>query len=180
MKLLSEKNRTHKHFNGFIYRFDKLVSGGRESWRCPRKTCKGRMSVTADGQMLEQQGRDHVVNPGIVEAKVAISEIRQIAVNSRDLPRVLVQQGQATITNEALAEMPQYNALQRSIQRKSKVNGHPIANPRTVQQILIPNALKQTLRGDTFLLHDSGANDPDRFLIFGTERNLDMLADNSD
>ena len=45
---------------------------------------------------------------------------------------------------------------------------------------VIPNALKQTLRGDNFLLHDSGANDPDRFLIFGTERNLDMLADSSD
>ena len=75
--------------------------------------------------------------------------------------------------------MPQYNALQRSIQRKRKVNGQPIANPRTVQQILIPNALKQTLRGDNFLLHDSGANDPDRYLIFGTEHNLEMLADKS-
>ena len=147
MELLSEKNRTHKHFNGFMYRFDKFV---RESWRCPRKTCKGRMHVTADGQMLEQQGHDHVVNPGIVEAKVAISEIRQRAANSRDPPRVLVQQAQATLTNEALAEMPQYNALQRSIQRKRNVNGQPITNPRTVQQILIPNALKQTLSGIIF------------------------------
>ena len=66
--------------------------------------------------------------------------------------------------------MPQYNTTQRCIQRKRKVKGNPIANPITIQQILIPNELKQTLRVDNFLLHDKGANDPDRnchcFVIF--------------
>ena len=82
--------------------------------------------------------------------------------------------------NEAISEMPQYTTLQRSIQRKRKVNGDPIANPRAIEDVVIPDGLRQTLRGEHFLLHDSGANDPDRFLIFGTERNLDMLAENND
>ena len=167
----------HKHFNGFIYRFDKRLSGGRESWKCPRKDCKGRIHL--DGDMHEVNEHNHVVNPAIVEAKIAVTEIRQRASNSRDPPRLLVQQAQATLSNEAVAEMPQYTTLQRSIQRKRKANGDPIANPRAIEDIVIPDVLRQTLRGGHFLLHDSGANDPDRFFIFETERNLDMLADNN-
>ena len=77
---------------------------------------------------------------------------------------MLIQQPQTT---------PQYNTIQRCIQRKRKVNGNPIANPITIQQILIPIELKQifyyTIRERTILIV---------FLIFGTERNLDILADN--
>ena len=70
-----------KHFKDFIYRFDKPLSGGRESWWCPRKACKGRLRITADGQMIEQQGHDH--------AKIAVTEIRRRGANSRDTPRVV-------------------------------------------------------------------------------------------
>ena len=122
---------------------------------------------------------NHVVNPGLLEAKIAVTQIRQRAANSRDPPHLLVQQAQATLSNEALAEMPQYNSLQRNVQRKRKINGDPIANPRNIEEIAIPNSLRQTLRGDNFLLYDSGVEDADRFLIFGTQKNLDILAEYS-
>ena len=70
--------------------------------------------------------------------------------------------------------MPQYNSLQRNVQRKRKNNGDPIANPRNIEEIAITNSLRQTLWGDTFLLYDSGVEDEDRFLIFGTQKNLDI------
>ena len=88
--------------------------------------------------MHEVNEHNHVVNPAIVEVKIAVTEIRRRASNSRDPLRLVVQQAQATLSNEAIAEMPQYTTLQRPIQRKRKVNGDPIANPRAIEDIVIP------------------------------------------
>ena len=125
--------------------------------------------------MREVSKHNHVVNLGVVESKLAVTQIKQRAENSRDATRLLIQQAQATLSNEALAEVPQYNSLQRTIQRKRKINGQPVANPRTIQKIDVPAQLRQTLSGDDFL-HDSGEDGPGRFFIFGTRRSFDMLA----
>ena len=161
MDLLSERNSVHKHHNGVIYQFHRMISEGRASWRCPQKGCKGIVNVDNEGEMREINEHDHVVNSGLLEAKIAVTQIRQRAANSRDPPRLLVQQAQATLSNEALAEMPQYNSLQRNVQRKRKINGDPIANPRNIEEIVIPNSRRQTLRGDNFLLYNSGVEDAD-------------------
>ena len=142
-----------------------------------RKRVVKRVHVDNEGEMCETNEHDHVVNPGLLEAKIVVTQIRQRAANSRDPPRLLVQQAQATLSNEAMAEMPQYNSIQRHVQRKKKINGDPIANPRNIEEIAIPNSLRQTLRGDNFLLYDSGVEDADRFLIFRTQKNLDILAE---
>ena len=154
-RLLSEKNHVHKHHNGFIYRLDKRIGGGAESWRCPWKDCRGRIHINNEGTMCEVGEHNHVVNPGVVEAKLGVTQIKQRAENSRDAPRLLIRQASATL-NEAIPEVPRYNSLQRTIQRKRKINGKPVANPRTIQEIDVPAQLRQTLRGDDFLLYDSG------------------------
>ena len=46
-------------------------------------------------------------------------------------------------------------------------------------QINVPEVLHHTLRGENFNLFDSGADDPNRFFIFGTLKNLDMLTENT-
>ena len=121
-RLLSEKNHVHKHHNGFIYRLDKRHSrrGGAESWRCPRKDCRGMIHINNEGAMREVSEHNHVVNPGVVEAKLAVAQIKQRAENSRDAPRLLIQQTQATLSDEALAEVPQNNSSQRTIQMETQ------------------------------------------------------------
>ena len=128
--------------------------------------------------MREIAEHNHVVNPATVAAKIAVTQIRQRAETSRDPPRLVIQQATATLTDEAIAEVPEYKALQRMIERKRKLNGEPGANPRTIADINIPAQHRQTLRGENFLLHDSGEDDPGRFLIFGTQGNHDMLQNN--
>ena len=86
-----------------------------------KRVVKG-VHVDNEGEMREIIEHDHVVNPGLLEAKIAVTQIRRAA-NSRDPPRLLlVQQAQTTLSNDALAEMPQYNSLQRNVQRKRKIN----------------------------------------------------------
>ena len=47
--------------------------------------------------------------------------------------------------------------------------------PTSLAQLAIPAEYQHTAKGEQFLLYDSGATDPQRFLIFGTQRNLEML-----
>lgn len=42
-------------------------------------------------------------------------------------------------------------------------------------EIEIPDELKKTIKGEPFLLHDSGKNDPNRFLLFGAKETIKYL-----
>ena len=155
----------HKHHDGFIYRLDTRIAGGAESWR---------IHINNEGAMREVSEHNHVVNPGVVEAKLSVTQIKQRAENSRDAPRLLIQQAQATLSDEALAEVPQYNSMQRT----TRGNAKSMASQLLIRGQSRKLTSQQTLRGDDFLLHDPGKDDPGRFFIFGTQRNLDMLANN--
>jgi hypothetical protein len=49
------------------------------------------------------------------------------------------------------------------------------ANPLSLQDLVIPDEFKRTLKSQEFLLYDSGEGDK-RTLIFSTHRNLQLLA----
>ena len=87
---------------------------------CPRKDCNRRIHLTNDGDMHEVNEHNHVVNPAIVEVKIAVTEIRRRASNSHHPPRLVVQQAQATLSNEAIAEMPQIYHLTKINSEKEK------------------------------------------------------------
>ncbi|CAF1135329.1 unnamed protein product, partial [Brachionus calyciflorus] len=82
---------------------------------------------------------------------------------------------------EAIANMPSYNADRQCIQRYKKKNrpDYP-PEPKTLADIEFPVFLTETLEnheGETeaFLLYDSGKDDPNRFFIFATKKNLKLL-----
>ena len=100
--------------------------------------------------------------------KQSLSEVRRRSSQSRDTPRLIIQETQATLSEEAVAELPSYTSVQRMIQRKRKRDNVLIPNPATLREINVPEELRRTLRGHVFLIHDSGPDDPDRFLIFAT------------
>ena len=82
---------------------------------------------------------------------------------------------QATPSEETVLAMHKCTFVQRGIQEKRKLTGEPVVNSRSVAEISIPESVKQRTRGERFLLHDSLADGPDRFFIFGMEGNLDCL-----
>lgn len=83
----------------------------------------------------------------------------------------------ATLSEEANLKLSKYNSIQRNIQRIRKRERLPYPTPATLADIQIPDALSVTKTGDRFLFHDSGAEDPERFFIFTTEENMQMLQD---
>ena len=118
---------------------------------------------------------DHVLIPAKIEMKQSLSEVRRRSSQSRDTPRLIIQETQATLSEEAVAELPSYSSVQRIIQRKRKHDNVPIPNPATLRKINVPEELRRALRGDVFLMHDCWPDDTDRFLIFATQENLNSI-----
>lgn len=79
------------------------------------------------------------------------------------------------LSEPAKAVFPKYESVQRQLNRDRKLIQAPYPVPRNLAEIDIPAPLRNTKTGEAFLLHDSGAQDPERFLIFSTPRNLATL-----
>jgi hypothetical protein len=65
--------------------------------------------------------------------------------------------------------------MEKSVSRKRQQEG-VLKIPHSLEEIIIPENLKYSLAGSMFLLHDSGAADPGRFLMFSTEMDCSRLA----
>lgn len=61
-----------------------------------------------------------------------------------------------------------------------QVENYPWPNPQTLAELQIPQELSVTLQGDPFVLFDSGDNDPDRLIMFGTDQSLNWLIDSTE
>ena len=113
---------------------------------------------------------DHVPDPTKIEMKQSLSEVRWRSSQSRDTPRLINQETQTILSEEAVAELPSYSSVQPMIQRKRKPNNVPIPNPAMLKEINVPEELRRTLRGDVFLMHDSGPDDHDVFNLCNTRK----------
>ena len=94
-------------------------------------------------------------------------------------PRQVIQNCTQGISLEAAALLPSYTASQQTIKRKRKLVQEPHQTPRTVNDIVISQDQQITMRNTPFLLWDSGALDPHRIFMFGTNDNLNTLQTHS-
>ena len=173
-QITSSKSRPQLLFEGYCYRKERVLVDDRESWRCAMSTCKGRIHVNGDNVHLVSQ-HGHAPDPAQCGSKKSQSSLRNRAARSNDAARRIIQETQTETPAESIAVMPKYKSLQRTVQRQRRRDGEPIAAPRNVAEIDIPNNLRRSIRGENFLLHDSGSDDEHRFFIFGTAENLHLL-----
>ena len=71
------------------------------------KKCRERIQVMNNDIQITGN-HDHVPNPAKVEMKQPLSEVRRRSYQSRDTPRLIIQETQATFSEEAVAELPSY------------------------------------------------------------------------
>ena len=107
MELISQKGENHKTHEGFIYRLDRILNNGAESWRCVEKKCRGRIHVM-NNDIKITGNHDHVPDPANIEMKQSLLEVRRRSSQSRHTPRLIIQETQATLSEEAVAELPSY------------------------------------------------------------------------
>uniref|UniRef100_A0A6P7FYN1 Uncharacterized protein LOC114332088 n=1 Tax=Diabrotica virgifera virgifera TaxID=50390 RepID=A0A6P7FYN1_DIAVI len=176
-KTVSQKGNDLLLKDGQCYRKAHTNADESISWRCVNPTCSGRLKVR-DNVVNTITEHNHAPNPEKNVATKCVAEIKARAANCVENPRQIVQHCTNGIALEASVYLPTYTASQRTIERVRKRTNQLYPNPATVADINIPVALQTTSRNMNFLLWDSGAEDPNRILMFGTQENLDILQQN--
>ena len=86
----------------------------------------------------------------------------------------IVSASLVTVSEGTAVKMPRLDSLKRTIQRQRVRHLAAPAQPTSLEQLVLPAEYQLTAKGEQFLLYDSGP-DTQRMLIFGTQRNLEML-----
>ena len=101
--------------------------------------------------------------------------IKRRARESQDSSHHIVSESVQMISEGTATKLPKLDSLKRTIQRE---RAHMLAapvQPTSLDQLALPDEYQKTAKGEQFLLYDCGAADAERFLIFGTQTNLQML-----
>ena len=143
---------------------------GLKTWSCDKRQCKAIATTFEDNVFTT---REHLHEPDMKHSEQlkVLEKMEEKAATSNEQPRKIVQDTTATNTRECAVALSKCKSLARSIQRQRGWGN----NPTTLKDVAIPSELLLTLRGESFSAYDSGSDYRERFLIFSTEQNLDLL-----
>ena len=171
---------------GFLYRKDKAKLNT-VNWRCSVHSCKGRLitpildprpEVQEDINPIEKGEHNHPPDPAGITVKKLQDRVKTAAVTTNDPPRRIVQDAIGTVGEEAAVKVRSNANLATMVNRKRRHQEAFAPIPQERQGFLVPPALKVTTTGVDFLLYDSGVDDHQRILIFGTHGMTDLMKDN--
>jgi hypothetical protein len=171
----SQKNGKLLLCDGYRYRKDKARLNS-TSWRYTKTGCKGRLLVTGENYKKATNEHNHGPDPASNEAQIVREKIRKSTVSSEERPRAIIQACSSNNSEEACAQIQSYDAARRTIQRqRNKILARNTTRNKNISEIDINEEYKKTDRGEKFLLYDSGNNDNNRIIMFGTARNIALL-----
>jgi hypothetical protein len=173
----SQKGGNILFYDGFKYRVDKKREGY-TTWQCSRSTYKGRlMVITGKDTPNRTTGHNHA--PDHVDKVISSvkENIRELARTTDANPRAIVQQAcsNSISSEEAAVNLPSYEASRKTIQRIRNKEYKKSSIFNSIAEVRIEGQYAKTDRNEEFLLYDSGSNNKNRILIFGTQNNLDLL-----
>ena len=99
------------------------------------------------------------------------------AMNSNDSTRSILATGLETMTDSTISKLSKFDSIKRTICRQRCSESFTLS--ALPEEISIPKKFKITLKGQQFLLFDSGIGDVERLLIFGTTQMLTLLRDSN-
>lgn len=107
----------------------------------------------------------------------AMKKLKEDAKNSRNTSRQVVTNAINGLNKSTMATIASEKSLVKMVSRLRHNQNHP-KNPRSVEELNLPDEYRRTIKGDNFLLYDSSSDygDDNRFLIFGTIDNLKFLS----
>ena len=130
--------------------------------------CKARLHT--QGMLIVKRTNEHLHGPDIaaVSCLETKSGIKRKAHQTQDS----THHNLASVTQSAAIKLLKIDSLKRTIRQ---IINHAYPQPLTLADLVLPTEYQQTNKGDQFILYDSGQDDLNRFMIFGTHENVEML-----
>lgn len=147
--------------------------------RLDQGVCKARVKIGHDMRVVGFVN-DHSHEPSVVRGEIIakMTEIKTKATTSNDTPQQILGATMTDLSQAAAVQMTDLTNIRRIIRRtrQEATIKHPIPTDKTFD---IPLDYTRLANGEDFLLHDSGRDDRNRFLIFGTNRWTDLLREST-
>jgi hypothetical protein len=172
-------NRRKVVLNGYGYTRQRPSTGTRWShWACDQKhdKCKGRLHINpAETEWKEVGVHNHVANFGRIKAmKIKESIKNRVAAEPNVLPSCITQDELGRADSETLIELPKEKSIKKMAQR-IREQALPVL-PVTLEDLVeIPERYRR-LRGEDWLLHDSGPENANRIIVFGLRSTIRAMA----
>ena len=170
----TSKSKEKACIGGFVYTLNKC-SAQLSHWVCEKRgTCKVRL--TTNHQIVIKpcniadihSSHSHGPDPTILQIVKSITNMKNRATSSEDRTRSIFARGIETMSNSAISALPKIDSVKRTIRRIKSSTIENVSNSTIASEIIIAEKYKFTLKGQQFLLYDSGVGDINRLLIFGT------------
>lgn len=118
----------------------------------------------------------HAPDARTSKCRKVLQEIRVQAASTNDPPRRILRAVTSSVDERiSSVELPSNSNMTRTIRRVRKKVGNTPKNPKTLAELIVEGRYLNTLKGETFMLYDSG-NGSKRIIIFSTHTNLSFLS----
>ncbi|XP_024875569.1 uncharacterized protein LOC112456975 [Temnothorax curvispinosus] len=168
--------------NGYLYN-KKSVNKLNITWRCAeyrKRLCSAVIHTTSDKRSGEIVGdspaHNHAADVAQVEARKVKEKLKKKASKGCQNNSVMIAKVLSKVLSPVRVQLPPITSLTRTVQRARKNDEAVIVNPKTLQELVIPNMYRMTNDDELFLLHDSEGG-ADRVVIYATAKNLELLAE---
>uniref|UniRef100_H3AA73 FLYWCH-type domain-containing protein n=1 Tax=Latimeria chalumnae TaxID=7897 RepID=H3AA73_LATCH len=173
--MLSQKGKEMIIYEGYSYQLEQILADGHtKAYCCPNKKCNGRVRLCNEDVHVVTE-HSHGPKPEENEVRALKCAMKQQAEETDETPRQIIQRVQENISRGGAAIAPSYRSLQRTIEQRRKAIEIIPQQPADIRELQIPAHFCQTINGRPFLLHDSGPDDENRFVMFFTEENIECL-----
>ena len=149
-------------------------------FRCHRnrsECCQGRGILREGLFEITRTHSSHVGNGVKAEAIEIRSKLHKLSIQNKYAPpSAIVQEVASELSQEAVVTLPSNMALKRDVQRARRLAFGVHTGAKTMNELIVPEAVKFTKRGDEFLWYDSYCDDVNlpRIIIFAIKDFLEV------
>ncbi|CAM4986296.1 unnamed protein product [Rotaria socialis] len=163
-KFTSEKGKAMLSYEGYIYTLERK-NDVKLIFRCQNGDCKGRCHTnpTVDVIVSAPTEHCHASKPDLVPVLELKNKIKSRAAETEESSSTILHSAMRSFPLDAAGQLPQSETLLRTIRRQRQ--GPPMNSNNQ-----LPDHLKQTDRGENFVLHED-----EKLIIFTTATNLSVL-----
>lgn len=172
----SNKGKSKLVLNGFVYHSEKKYKEV-FYWKCEKRNdlkCNARVTTVLDvnEHKIKKPASAHSHDPMAYNGEIykTNADIKQQAEKTNCKPSQIINSAIVQCKSECRVYVPK---SQNSLQKIKRVRSNMVKEPSTLDEINIPEDLKN-VEGETFLLSDKSFMN-ERILIFGSVENLKVL-----
>ena len=173
----SNKGRDFLLADGFTFLFEK-TGKMKKHWKCTeydKFKCRARCHTECEN-IVKLSVHNHVPDVAKVEVRKSLAKIKAKAKTTQESTHKIVASTLKDTSTTVAGLLPPVRFIKQTVRRARRLDGVPLANPAKLDELVIPDVYKKTIKGEQFLMYDSGSG-PHRILIFTTTDNLKLMSE---